>query len=195
MNIHEYQAKNLLKKYGVSVPRGGVAYTIPEAEQVAKDLGGPVYVVKSQIHAGGRGAGRFADNPEGKGGVRVVKSVEDVASNAKEMLGHVLVTKQTGPAGKQVNRIYLEDGSDIARELYLALLVDRSSSRVSFVASTEGGMDIEEVAAHTPEKIVSFSVDPASGLSDFHGRRHGSAISRPTGALAIRVPSPRPRRR
>ena len=146
MNIHEYQAKNLLKKYGVSVPRGGVAYTIPEAEQVAKELGGPVYVVKSQIHAGGRGAGRFADNPEGKGGVRVVKSVEDVTSNAKEMLGHVLVTKQTGPAGKEVKRLYIEEGCDIARELYLGLLLDRATSRVTIMASTEGGMEIEEVA-------------------------------------------------
>ena len=153
MNIHEYQAKNLLKKYGVSVPRGGVAYTIPEAEQVAKELGGPVYVVKSQIHAGGRGAGRFADNPEGKGGVRVVKSVEDVASNAKEMLGHVLVTKQTGPDGKEVKRLYIEEGCDIKRELYLGLLIDRATSRVTIMASTEGGMEIEEVAHNTPEKL------------------------------------------
>ena len=171
MNIHEYQAKNLLKKYGVSVPRGGVAYTIPEAEQVAKDLGGPVYVVKSQIHAGGRGAGRFADNPEGKGGVRVVKSVEDVASNAKEMLGHVLVTKQTGPAGKEVKRLYIEEGCDIKRELYLGLLMDRATSRVTVMASTEGGMEIEEVAHNNPEKILKVAVDPATGISGFHARK------------------------
>ena len=171
MNIHEYQAKNLLKKYGVSVPRGGVAYTIPEAEQVAKELGGPVYVVKSQIHAGGRGAGRFADNPEGKGGVRVVKSVEDVASNAKEMLGHVLVTKQTGPAGKEVKRLYIEEGCDIKRELYLGLLIDRATSRVTVMASTEGGMEIEEVAHNTPEKILKVAVDPATGISGFHARK------------------------
>ncbi|UEM20381.1 ADP-forming succinate--CoA ligase subunit beta [Skermanella mucosa] len=171
MNIHEYQAKNLLKKYGVSVPRGGVAYTIPEAEQVAKELGGPVWVVKSQIHAGGRGAGRFADNPDGKGGVRVVKSVEDVASNAKEMLGHVLVTKQTGPAGKEVKRLYIEEGCDIKRELYLGLLLDRATSRVTVMASTEGGMEIEEVAHNTPEKILKVAVDPATGISGFHARK------------------------
>ena len=171
MNIHEYQAKNLLKKYGVSVPRGGVAYTIPEAEQVAKELGGPVYVVKSQIHAGGRGAGRFADNPEGKGGVRVVKSVEDVSSNAKEMLGHVLVTKQTGPAGKEVKRLYVEEGCDIKRELYLGLLMDRATSRVTVMASTEGGMEIEEVAHNTPEKILKVAIDPATGISGFHARK------------------------
>jgi succinyl-CoA synthetase beta subunit len=171
MNIHEYQAKNLLKKYGVSVPRGGVAYTIPEAEQVAKELGGPVWVVKSQIHAGGRGAGRFADNPEGKGGVRVVKSVEDVTSNAKEMLGHVLVTKQTGPAGKEVKRLYIEEGCDIKRELYLGLLMDRATSRVTVMASTEGGMEIEEVAHNTPEKILKVAIDPATGISGFHARK------------------------
>ena len=171
MNIHEYQAKNLLKKYGVSVPRGGVAYTIPEAEQVAKELGGPVYVVKSQIHAGGRGAGRFADNPEGKGGVRVVKSVEDVTANAKEMLGHVLVTKQTGPAGKEVKRLYVEEGCDIKRELYLGLLMDRATSRVTVMASTEGGMEIEEVAHNTPEKILKVAIDPATGISGFHARK------------------------
>ena len=171
MNIHEYQAKNLLKKYGVSVPRGGVAYTIPEAEQVAKELGGPVYVVKSQIHAGGRGAGRFADNPEGKGGVRVVKSVEDVTANAKEMLGHVLVTKQTGPAGKEVKRLYVEEGCDIKRELYLGLLIDRATSRVTIMASTEGGMEIEEVAHNTPEKILKVAIDPATGISGFHARK------------------------
>jgi succinyl-CoA synthetase beta subunit len=171
MNIHEYQAKNLLKKYGVTVPRGGVAYTIDEVEQVAKELGGPVWVVKSQIHAGGRGAGRFADKPEGKGGVRVVKSVADAIDNAKEMLGRVLVTKQTGPAGKEVKRLYIEEGCDIKRELYLGMLVDRGTGRVTVMASTEGGMEIEEVAAEHPEKILKVAVDPATGISGFHARK------------------------
>ena len=125
MNIHEYQAKSLLQKFGVAVPRGGVAYTPQEAEKVARGLPGPVYVVKSQIHAGGRGAGRFADNPSGKGGVRVVRSAEEVAKNAGEMLGHVLVTKQTGPKGREVKRVYVEEGCDIKRELYLGMLIDR----------------------------------------------------------------------
>jgi succinyl-CoA synthetase beta subunit len=136
MNIHEYQAKGLLKKYGVTVPRGGIAYTPAEAEAVARDLGGPVWVVKSQIHAGGRGAGRFKDHPDGKGGVRVVKSIEDVGLNATEMLGHVLITKQTGPTGKEVKRIYIEEGCDIRRELYLGLLLDRKTGRVTVIAST-----------------------------------------------------------
>ncbi|MBB6249652.1 ADP-forming succinate--CoA ligase subunit beta [Nitrospirillum iridis] len=171
MNIHEYQAKGLLKKYGVAVPRGGVAYTPEEAAKVAGELGGPVWVVKSQIHAGGRGAGRFQDNPEGKGGVRVVKSVEDVASNAKEMLGHVLVTKQTGPEGKEVKRLYVEEGCDIKRELYLSLLLDRATSRVTVIASTEGGMEIEEVAHSHPEKIVKIAIDPVTGLQGFHARQ------------------------
>ncbi|HEV7368859.1 ADP-forming succinate--CoA ligase subunit beta [Arenibaculum sp.] len=171
MNIHEYQAKTLLKKYGVAVPRGGVAYTPSEAAQVAKDLGGPVWVVKSQIHAGGRGAGRFRNDPGGKGGVRVVKSVEDVEKNAGEMLGHVLVTKQTGPAGKEVKRIYVEEGCDIKRELYLGLLIDRATSRVTVMASTEGGMEIEEVAAEHPEKILKVAIDPAVGMMPFHARQ------------------------
>ncbi|WP_044558735.1 ADP-forming succinate--CoA ligase subunit beta [Azospirillum sp. B4] len=171
MNIHEYQAKGLLKKYGVAVPRGGVAYTPEEAKTVATELGGPVWVVKSQIHAGGRGAGRFQDNPEGKGGVRVVKSVDDVASNAAEMLGHVLVTKQTGPEGKEVKRLYVEEGCDIKRELYLSLLLDRATSRVTVIASTEGGMEIEEVAHSHPEKIVKIAIDPVSGLQGFHARQ------------------------
>jgi len=171
MNIHEYQAKQLLAKFGVTVPRGGVAYTPPEAEAVANDLGGPVWVVKSQIHAGGRGAGRFADNPDGKGGVRVVKSVDEVKENAGEMLGHVLVTKQTGPAGKEVKRVYIEEGCDIARELYLSMLIDRGTSRVTLMASTEGGMEIEEVAEATPEKILKVSIDPATGMLPFHARK------------------------
>jgi len=171
MNIHEYQAKQLLAKFGVTVPRGGVAYTGPEAEAVANDLGGPVWVVKSQIHAGGRGAGRFADKPDGKGGVRVVKSLDEVKDSVKEMLGHVLVTKQTGPAGKEVKRVYIEEGCDIARELYLSMLIDRSTSRITLMASTEGGMEIEEVAEATPEKILKVSIDPATGMLPFHARK------------------------
>ena len=177
MNIHEYQAKALLKDYGVPVSDGRVVLKADEAKRAASELDGPLWVVKSQIHAGGRGKGKFKEPEAGdKGGVRLAKSVEEAEELTRQMLGRTLVTHQTGPAGKQVNRIYIEDGSDIARELYLALLVDRGTSRVSFVASTEGGMDIEEVAASTPEKIVSFSVDPASGLSDFHGRRVAFAL-------------------
>ena len=177
MNIHEYQAKALLKDYGVPVSDGRVVLKADEAKRAASELDGPLWVVKSQIHAGGRGKGKFKEAEAGdKGGVRLAKSVEEAEELARQMLGRTLVTHQTGPAGKQVNRIYIEDGSDIARELYLALLVDRGTSRISFVASTEGGMDIEEVAASTPEKIVSFSVDPASGLSDFHGRRVAFAL-------------------
>ncbi len=171
MNIHEYQAKGLLQKFGVAVPKGGVAYTAQEAEKVARDLGGPVWVVKAQIHAGGRGAGRFKDNPQGKGGVRVVKSIEDVRKNAEDMLGHVLVTKQTGPRGREVKRVYVEQGCDIRRELYLGMLVDRKTSRVTMMASTEGGMEIEEVAAKRPEKILKVAIDPATGMQGFHARK------------------------
>jgi succinyl-CoA synthetase beta subunit len=170
MNIHEYQAKDLLRKFGVAVPRGKVAYTPAEAEAAAKELGGPVWVVKSQIHAGGRGAGRFKDDPDGKGGVRVVKSIDDVKSNAAKMLGKVLVTKQTGPAGKEVKRVFIEEGADIKRELYLSMLIDRATSRVTIIASTEGGMDIEEVAAKHPEKILTIDIDPAAGLQGHHCR-------------------------
>ncbi len=171
MNIHEYQAKQLLARYGVAVLKGGVAYTASEAENVAKDLGGPIWVVKSQIHAGGRGKGKFAEDSAGDaGGVRVVKSVEDVKDNANQMLGATLVTHQTGPAGKEVKRVYIEDGCDIDRELYLSLLVDRETSRVTIIASTEGGMDIEEVAASTPEKIMTISIDPAIGMVGYHAR-------------------------
>ncbi|SNX69493.1 succinyl-CoA synthetase (ADP-forming) beta subunit [Cereibacter ovatus] len=177
MNIHEYQAKALLRSYGAPVSDGRVVLKADEAKSAAGELGGPLWVVKAQIHAGGRGKGKFKEPEAGeKGGVRLAKSVGEAAELAKQMLGRTLVTHQTGPAGKQVNRIYIEEGSDISRELYLALLVDRGTSRISFVVSTEGGMDIEEVAAHTPEKIVSFSVDPASGLSDFHGRRVAFAL-------------------
>ena len=171
MNIHEYQAKQLLARYGVAVPKGFVAYTAEEAEKAAQQLPGPVWVVKSQIHAGGRGAGRFADDPNGKGGVRVVKSVADVRANAAAMLGKVLVTKQTGPRGKEVKRLYVEDGCDIKRELYLSMLVDRATGRVTIVASTEGGMEIEEVAAKHPEKIVKVAIDPVTGLQGHHARR------------------------
>ena len=162
MNIHEYQAKQLLAKYGVSVPKGGVAHTVGEAETIAKELGGPVWVVKAQIHAGGRGKG---------GGVKVVKSLDDVKDAADKILGMNLVTHQTGPAGKEVKRIYVEDGCDIARELCLSVLIDRATSRITLMASTEGGMDIEEVAEKTPEKIIKVSVDPATGISGFHARQ------------------------
>ncbi len=167
MNIHEYQAKAVLAKYGVPVPKGGPAFSADEAVAEAKKLGGPVYVVKAQIHAGGRGKG---------GGVKVVKSLDDVKAEATRMLGMTLVTHQTGPAGKLVQRIYVEEGSDIKRELYLSIVVDRETSRVSFIASTEGGMDIEEVAHKTPEKIISLSVDPASGIQAFHGRKIAYAL-------------------
>ncbi|MEI4472486.1 ADP-forming succinate--CoA ligase subunit beta [Frigidibacter sp. MR17.24] len=177
MNIHEYQAKALLRSYGCPVSEGRAVLRAEEAKAAAGELDGPLWVVKAQIHAGGRGKGKFVEAEAGeKGGVRLAKSVEEAEALTKQMLGRTLVTHQTGPAGKQVNRIYIEDGSDIERELYLALLVDRATSRVSFVVSTEGGMDIEEVAAHTPEKIVSFSVDPATGLSDFHGRKVAFAL-------------------
>jgi succinyl-CoA synthetase beta subunit len=171
MNIHEYQAKSLLARYGVAVPRGDVADTAQQAERVAKQLGGPVWVVKSQIHAGGRGAGRFEDDPQGKGGVRVVRSIEDVVKNVGEMVGHVLVTKQTGPTGREVKRVYIEEGCDIERELYLGMLIDRATSRVTVMASTEGGMEIEEVAARHPEKILKVAIDPATGLQAFHARK------------------------
>ncbi|MBC9179300.1 ADP-forming succinate--CoA ligase subunit beta [Pseudoroseomonas ludipueritiae] len=171
MNIHEYQGKELLKRYGVAVLDGYVAWNAAEAEEAAKKLPGPVYVVKSQIHAGGRGAGRFKEDPNGKGGVRVVKSVEDVKAAAEAMIGKTLVTKQTGEAGKVVSRVYVEAGCDIKRELYLSLLVDRDTSRIVIMASTEGGMEIEEVAEHNPEKILKATVDPASGISGFHARK------------------------
>ena len=171
MNIHEYQAKSLLKKYGVAMPQGGVAYTPDEAEKVAQQLGGSVWAVKSQIHAGGRGAGRFKDDPNGKGGVRIAKSPAEAKAHAAAMLGKVLVTKQTGPRGKEVKRVYIEEGCDIRRELYLGMLIDRATSRITIIASTEGGMDIEEVAAKHPEKILKVAIDPATGLQPFHARK------------------------
>jgi succinyl-CoA synthetase beta subunit len=176
MNIHEYQAKILLARYGVAVPKGAVAYTPDEAEKVARELGGPVWVVKSQIHAGGRGAGRFKDDPNGKGGVRVVKSIDEVKKNAAAMIGKTLITKQTGPKGKEVKRIYVEEGCDIKRELYLGMLVDRGTHRVTIMASTEGGMDIEEVAHKTPEKIIKIYVDPAQGLQSYYARKVAFAL-------------------
>ena len=177
MNIHEYQAKAILRRYGAPVPEGREVLRADEAKTAAGALGGPVWVVKSQIHAGGRGKGKFRESSAGeKGGVRIASSVADAAEEAQRMLGRTLVTHQTGAAGKQVNRVYIEEGSEIRRELYLALLVDRGSSRVSFVCSTEGGMDIEEVAAHTPEKITTFSVDPATGIQPFHGRKIAFAL-------------------
>ena len=172
MNIHEYQAKGLLRSYGAPVSDGRIVVKSEDAKTAAGELDGPVWVVKAQIHAGGRGKGTFKEKDAGEsGGVRIAKSAEQAAAEAKKMLGRTLVTHQTGPDGKQVNRVYIEQGAEIDRELYLALLVDRATSRISFVCSTEGGMDIEEVAANNPEKIVSFSVDPATGYQAFHGRK------------------------
>ena len=172
LNIHEYQAKRLLEKYGVNVLKGGVAHTPQEAEAVAKDLAGPVWVVKAQIHAGGRGKGAFIEKSAGKGGgVRVLNSVEAVQKNARQILGATLVTSQTAPTGKKVKRIYIEDGCEIEKELYLSLLVDRETSRVTLIASTEGGMDIEEVAAKSPEKIQTIAIDPLTGMLGYHARK------------------------
>jgi succinyl-CoA synthetase beta subunit len=177
MNIHEYQAKDLLAKFGVAVPKGIAAQSVEEAVAAAKQLPGPLYVVKSQIHAGGRGKGKFKElGPDAKGGVRLAKSLEEVEAHAKEMLGNTLVTIQTGPAGKQVNRLYITDGVDIGKEFYLALLVDRETSRIAVVASTEGGMDIEAVAHDTPEKIHTITIDPATGLMPHHGRAVANAL-------------------
>jgi succinyl-CoA synthetase beta subunit len=177
MNIHEYQAKAVLKGFGVPVARGIAIFSADEAEKAARALGGPVWVAKAQIHAGGRGKGRFKEKEAGdKGGVRVVKSAADLAANARQMLGHTLVTKQSGPEGRVVRRLYIEEGSDIARELYLSCLVDRADGRVAFIASQAGGMDIEEVAASTPEKIISVHVDPAAGYSPHIGQTIAYAL-------------------
>ena len=177
MNIHEYQAKELLKKYDVPVADGRAVLRAEDAKTSAAELDGPVWVVKAQIHAGGRGKGSFKETDAGtEGGVRLTRTVEAAAIEARRMLGRTLVTHQTGPNGKLVNRIYIEEGADIDRELYLALLIDRSTSRVSFVCSTEGGMDIEEVAANQPDKITTFSVDPAIGIQPFHGRQAAAAL-------------------
>jgi succinyl-CoA synthetase beta subunit len=178
MNIHEYQGKALLKEFGAPVSRGIAIFSSDEAEAAAKELGGPLWVVKSQIHAGGRGKGTFKEPEAGeKGGVRLARSIEEVKTFAKQMLGNTLVTIQTGPAGKQVNRLYIEDGSDIEKEFYLSMLVDRATARIAFVVSTEGGMDIEEVAHHTPEKIITFSIDPATGIMPHHGRAVARALN------------------
>ena len=184
MNIHEYQAKELLAKYGVAVPKGIAALTVDEAVAAAEALPGPRYVVKAQIHAGGRGKGKFKElGPDAKGGVRLAKSLDEVRAHASEMLGNTLVTIQTGEAGKQVNRLYITDGVDIGKEFYLALLVDRATSRIAVVASTEGGMNIEDVAHDTPEKIHTITIDPATGLMPHHGRSVAAALGL-TGDLA-----------
>ncbi|WP_332810685.1 ADP-forming succinate--CoA ligase subunit beta [Sphingomonas sp.] len=187
MNIHEYQAKELLARFGVPVPAGHAAMSVEEAVAAAEKLPGPLYVVKAQIHAGGRGKGKFKElGPDAKGGVRLAHTVDEVRAHASEMLGKTLVTIQTGAEGKQVQRLYITDGVDIAREYYLAMLVDRSSGRIAIVASTEGGMDIEAVAHDTPEKIHSFTVDPATGLMPHHGREVAAALEL-TGDLAKQV--------
>ncbi|QHL89903.1 ADP-forming succinate--CoA ligase subunit beta [Sphingomonas changnyeongensis] len=184
MNIHEYQAKELLAKFGVPVPAGHAAMSVDEAVAAAGRLPGPLYVVKAQIHAGGRGKGKFKElGPDAKGGVRLAKTLDEVRAHAAEMLGNTLVTVQTGEAGKQVNRLYVTDGVDIAKEFYLALLVDRGTGRVAIVASTEGGMDIETVAHDTPEKITTIAIDPATGLMPHHGRAVAKALGL-TGDLA-----------
>ena len=178
MNIHEHQAKELLKSYGAPVAAGVAIFSADEAEAAAKSLPGPLYVVKSQIHAGGRGKGKFKElGPDAKGGVRLAKTIDDVVAFSREMLGNTLVTKQTGDAGKQVNRLYIEDGADIARELYCSLLVDRTTGRVSFVVSTEGGMDIEAVAEHTPEKIITVDIDPTAGVTEANVAEIVAALS------------------
>ncbi|WP_315757142.1 MULTISPECIES: ADP-forming succinate--CoA ligase subunit beta [unclassified Bradyrhizobium] len=177
MNIHEYQAKALLHEFGVPISKGVPVLRPEDADAAARTLGGPVWVVKSQIHAGGRGKGKFKEASAGdKGGVRLAKSIDEVNTFAKQMLGATLVTVQTGPDGKQVNRLYIEDGSDIDKEFYLSLLVDRETSKVAFVVSTEGGVNIEDVAHETPEKIVTFSVDPATGVMPHHGRAVAKAL-------------------
>jgi len=189
MNIHEYQAKELLAKWGVPVPKGIAAFTVDEAVAAAGQLPGPLYVVKAQIHAGGRGKGKFKElSPEAKGGVRLAKSAEEVRAAATDMLGNTLVTIQTGAAGKQVNRLYVTDGVDIAKEFYLAFLVDRASGRVACVASTEGGMDIETVAHDTPEKIKTLTIDPTTGWRPHHGRSVAAALGL-TGDLAKQAES------
>jgi len=177
MNIHEYQAKELLAKFGIGIPKGVPALSVEEAVAAAKTLPGPLYVVKAQIHAGGRGKGKFKElGPDAKGGVRLAKSIEDVERDAGEMLGNTLVTVQTGDAGKQVNRLYITDGVDIAKEYYLSMLVDRATGRIAMVVSTEGGMDIETVAHDTPEKITTITIDPATGFMPHHGRAVAFAL-------------------
>lgn len=187
MNIHEYQAKELLAKYNVAVPKGIPAMSVEEAVKAAAELPGPLYVVKAQIHAGGRGAGHFTNNPEGKGGVRLCKTADEVKAAAEAMLGNVLVTKQTGPEGKEVQRLYVTDGVDIEKEYYCSVVLDRASSRVTFMVSTEGGMDIEEVAEHSPEKIIKTSIDPVTGMMPFHARKLAFALGLEGGAVKSAV--------
>jgi succinyl-CoA synthetase beta subunit len=184
MNIHEYQSKAILREFGVPVSKGTPVFRPEEAISAANELPGPIFVVKAQIHAGGRGKGRFKElSSDAKGGVRIVKSAPEVGAHAHEMLGKTLVTAQTVAAGKRVNCLYIEDGSDVLREFYLSMLVDRTTSRVSFVVSTEGGMDIEAVAHNTPEKILTFSIDPATGVMPHHGRLVANSLGL-TGSLA-----------
>ena len=178
MNIHEYQAKDLLKKFGVPIPDGHAALSVEDAVAAAKRLPGPLYVVKAQIHAGGRGKGKFKElSPEAKGGVRLAKTIEEVEANARDMLGNTLVTAQTGDAGKEVNRLYITDGADITKEYYLSMLVDRASGRIAMVVSTEGGMDIEAVAHDSPEKIQTITIDPATGLTDADAKKAADALN------------------
>ena len=177
MNIHEYQAKELLAKYGIGIPAGHAAMSVEEAVEAAGKLPGPLYVVKAQIHAGGRGKGKFKElAPDAKGGVRLAKTLDDVRADATDMLGNTLVTVQTGDDGKQVNRLYVTDGVDIESEYYLSMLVDRASGQVAMIVSTEGGMDIEEVAHSTPEKITTITIDPAQGFMPHHGRAMAFAL-------------------
>ncbi len=176
MNIHEYQAKELLEKYGVAVPKGIPAMSVEEAVKAAESMDSALYVVKAQIHAGGRGAGHFTNNPEGKGGVRLCKTVDEVRAAAEAMMGNTLVTKQTGPEGKEVQRLYVTDGVDIEKEYYCSVVLDRGTSRVTFMVSTEGGMDIEEVAHENPDAIVKTTIDPAAGFSGFHARKLAFAL-------------------
>jgi succinyl-CoA synthetase beta subunit len=184
MNVHEYQAKELLRQYGVPLAQGGPAFSVDDALEAAERLPGPIWVVKAQIHAGGRGKGKFKElGPDAKGGVRLAHSVDEVREHAEEMFGKTLVTVQTGPAGKEVQRLYITDGVDIAKEFYLALLVDRGTGRIAIVASTEGGMEIEKVAHDTPEKIETLTIDPATGLMPHHGREVAAALGL-TGDLA-----------
>ncbi|MEM7650880.1 MAG: ADP-forming succinate--CoA ligase subunit beta [Pseudomonadota bacterium] len=183
MNIHEYQAKELLEKYGVAVPKGIPAMSVEEAVKAAEELGSSLFVVKAQIHAGGRGAGHFTDNPEGKGGVRLCKTVDEVREAAEAMLGKTLVTKQTGPEGKEVQRLYVTDGVDIEKEYYCSVVLDRAQGKVAFMVSTEGGMDIEEVAEEHPEKIINVAVDPVAGFTDADAQKLANGLEL-TGAKA-----------
>ena len=187
MNIHEYQAKELLEKYGVAVPKGIPAMSVEEAVKAAESMDSSLYVVKAQIHAGGRGAGHFTDNPEGKGGVRLCKTADEVKTAAEAMMGKILVTKQTGAEGKEVQRLYVTDGVDIDKEYYCSVVLDRVTSQVTFMVSTEGGMDIEEVAEHSPEKIIHVGIDPATGIMPFHARKMAFALGLEGGAVKSAV--------